>query len=148
MESIVLRLGATSHSNLVKKAVKMLNDAFSDIKPKIIFHISESKEYDFDYEVEFISKARMISLIGKEALGFCDKLNHKIYILYDPCSQDESILVSTLMHEILHALGLPHLPEVHSLMYEKDTGVRGVTVYDLKALAQRFHRSDREVTQR
>jgi predicted Zn-dependent protease len=133
MQPIILRLKADSYINLVEKAVKMLNEAFLDMNPKVIFCIS--KEYD--YKIKFVSRERMLSLIGKEALGFCDKTNRTIYILYDANLQnDESELLSTIMHEALHALGLQHLSETHSLMHEREVGVRGVTDYDVKALTQ------------
>lgn len=134
MEGIILRLKATFKTDLVKKAVNMLNEAFSDINPKIMFCVVEQGR-EFDFEVKFVSREKMALLAGKDALGYCDDFNRRIYILYDSLN-DESTMLSTLMHELLHALGLSHIPEFHSLMYEEDTGVRGVTIHDIKALVR------------
>jgi predicted Zn-dependent protease len=143
MQLVVLRLKADSNVNLVQKAVKMLNEAFSNVKPKVIFCLSD----EGDFEIKFVSRRRMLALAGnpagKDVLGFCDRDNRKIYILYDVNLQsDEAQLISTIMHEILHALGLEHLSEPYSLMYKEDVGVRGVTDYDVKALMQRLRRTN------
>jgi len=147
MEATVLRLKVDSQTELVKKAIKMLNEAFSQINPKVIFCTSD-EERGFDFEIKFVSKQKMISLAGKEALGYCDSLNRQIYILYDLNSiKNESELLSTIMHELLHAIGLSHIPEVHSLMYKEDRGVRGPTIYDVKALVRhlKLRKSTQEV---
>jgi predicted Zn-dependent protease len=139
MQLVVLRLRADLNINLVQKAVKMLNEAFSNVKPRVIFCLSD----EGDFEIKFVSRERMLALAGKDVLGFCDRDNRKIYILYDVNLQsDEAQLISTIMHEILHALGLEHLSEPYSLMYKEDVGVRGVTEYDVKALMQRLRRTN------
>jgi hypothetical protein len=132
----ILRLRSESNTDLVRQAVDMLNTAVHNItdEPGLVFCLVREKERECDYEVEFISTDRMIVLSGSNnVLGYCDKANKRIYVRLDvdQWNSNKQRLISVLMHEILHAIGLSHREEHYSLMNAGDTGVRGVTPYEL-----------------
>jgi hypothetical protein len=134
---VTFRTRSRTYEPVIRKATSMLNQALSEIDQKVLFCVSEGRA---DYEIEFAPKRR-VSAVAHQALGYCDKANHKIYVSLDDVShRTESELLSTLVHEMLHTIGIHHTDKEHSLMFSTDTGVRGVTQYDVDAVVRHLEK--------
>jgi hypothetical protein len=143
-DPLIFRFWTSSqnYKPLLEKAIRKLNGTLKTLG--VVSCISDDVSFRaraHDYEVKFISKHKMSVLAGNtSALGLCKIDEAKIYILIDLSQpRSETEIISVIMHEMLHAIGLNHTESKHSLMYKSD-GVRGLTIYEVRAISDLMKR--------
>jgi hypothetical protein len=127
---------------LVEKAIRKINQSLKEVGISCCY-----ADGSHDFEITFISDQKLVAITrNPQVLGLWKPDENKIYIAIDSLHpRDESENISTIMHEMLHAMGFDHSSQQHSLMYETD-GVRGLTKYEVEAAAKITGKRIEEVT--
>jgi hypothetical protein len=127
---------------LVEKAIRKINETLRKIGISCCYSDNRC-----DSEIAFVDVQKLIALTrSPQVLGLWKPDENRIYIATDymhPRNDDENL--STIMHEMLHAMGFDHSSQQHSLMYETD-GVRGLTKYEVEVAAKITGKRIEEVT--